>query len=49
MCGRYTFITPFLAVEKRFGAAFDSLVPTTYNAAPSQQLPIVTNAAPGRI
>ena len=49
MCGRYTFITPAPAAEKRFDAAFDSPAPISYNAAPSQQLPIVTNAAPGRI
>ena len=50
MCGRYTFVTPAPAAENRFGAkAKDAPVPTTYNAAPSQALPIVTNAAPGQI
>lgn len=49
MCGRYTFITPAPAAEKRFDAAFDSPAPISYNAAPSQHLPIVTNAAPRRI
>lgn len=52
MCGRYTFITPAPAAEKRFGAkAKDQgpAVPTTYNAAPSQALPVITNAAPDQI
>ncbi|MFD1467874.1 SOS response-associated peptidase [Hymenobacter caeli] len=49
MCGRYTFITPAPAAEQRFGAKFDAPAPATYNAAPSQRLPVVTNAAPGRI
>ena len=50
MCGRYTFVTPAPAAEKRFGAkAKDATVPTTYNAAPSQALPIITNAAPEQI
>jgi putative SOS response-associated peptidase YedK len=50
MCGRYTFVTPAPSAEKRFGAkAKDATVPTTYNAAPSQALPIITNAAPDQI
>ena len=49
MCGRYTFIAPAPAVEQRFGATFAGPAPTTYNAAPSQQLPIITNAAPDQI
>ena len=49
MCGRYTFIAPAPAAEQRFGATFAEPAPTTYNAAPSQRLPIITNAAPGQI
>ena len=49
MCGRYTFIAPASAVEQRFDAQFADAAPTTYNAAPSQRLPIITNAAPGQI
>ncbi|SHJ37450.1 Putative SOS response-associated peptidase YedK [Hymenobacter daecheongensis DSM 21074] len=49
MCGRYTFISPAPAVEKRFDATFTQPMPPNYNAAPSQQLPIITNAEPGRI
>lgn len=49
MCGRYTFIAPAPVVEERFEASFAEPVPASYNAAPSQRLPIITNAAPGRI
>ncbi|KAA9333112.1 SOS response-associated peptidase [Hymenobacter busanensis] len=49
MCGRYTFTTPAPTAEKRFDAGFADPAPTTYNAAPSQQLPIITNHDPGRI
>ena len=49
MCGRYTFIAPAPAVEQRFEAQFAAAAPTTYNAAPSQRLPVITNAAPGQI
>ena len=49
MCGRYTFITPAPEVEQRFDAQFTAAAPTTYNAAPSQRLPVITNAAPHQI
>ncbi|WP_046243929.1 SOS response-associated peptidase [Hymenobacter terrenus] len=49
MCGRYTFITPAPAAEQRFEAQFVEPAPTTYNAAPSQRLPIITNTAPAQI
>ncbi|GAA3971488.1 SOS response-associated peptidase [Hymenobacter antarcticus] len=49
MCGRYTFITPAPAIEQRFDAQFTDAAPTTYNAAPSQRLPVITNAAPHQI
>ena len=49
MCGRYTFITPTPEVEQRFDAQFTDEAPTTYNAAPSQRLPVITNAAPHQI
>lgn len=51
MCGRYTVISPAPALAKRFSVAEKSS-PTpapTYNAAPSQALPIITNAAPGQL
>jgi putative SOS response-associated peptidase YedK len=49
MCGRYTFITPAPEVEQRFDAQFTAASPTTYNAAPSQRLPVITNAVPHQI
>ena len=50
MCGRYTIITPAPALAKRFGAKEAGPAPApTYNAAPSQALPIITNAAPGQM
>ena len=51
MCGRYTVISPAPALAKRFAVRSDDApAPApTYNAAPSQALPIITNAAPGQM
>ena len=49
MCGRYTVISPAPALAKRFNAKEAASPAPNYNAAPSQALPIVTNAAPGQI
>ncbi|RZK33422.1 MAG: SOS response-associated peptidase [Hymenobacter sp.] len=49
MCGRYTIISPSPALAKRFNAAEPTAPAPNYNAAPSQVLPIITNAAPGQI
>ncbi len=49
MCGRYSFVAPAAATEQRFEATFTEPAPPNYNAAPSQRLPIITNAAPGQI
>ena len=49
MCGRYTVITPAPSLAKRFAATAVAGEALTYNAAPSQALPIITNAAPGQI
>jgi len=49
MCGRYTVISPAPALAKRFNAKEAASPAPNYNAAPSQSLPIVTNAAPGQI
>jgi len=51
MCGRYTVITPAPALAQRFGAPSPTgpAPAPTYNAAPSQALPILTNAAPRQI
>lgn len=50
MCGRYTLSTPMEALEQRFHAALphEALTPT-YNAAPSQALPVVCNTHPQQI
>lgn len=54
MCGRYTVISPAPALAQRF-AAKEAAAPAehgpapNFNAAPSQALPIITNAAPGQI
>lgn len=49
MCGRYSFVAPAPAAERRFNARFAEPAPPAYNAAPSQRLPVITNAAPGQI
>ncbi|MBC6991567.1 SOS response-associated peptidase [Hymenobacter sp. BT491] len=50
MCGRYTTIIPAPVLEERFDATFDGSAPgSSYNAAPSQRLPVITNAEPGKI
>lgn len=49
MCGRYTVIAPAPALAKRFSAREAPTPPPNFNAAPSQALPIITNAAPGQI
>ncbi|MGI4870166.1 MAG: SOS response-associated peptidase [Janthinobacterium lividum] len=49
MCGRYTVISPAPGLAKRFSAKEAAGEASTYNAAPSQGLPIITNAAPGQI
>lgn len=44
MCGRYTLSTPMEVLEQRFHATLprETLTPT-YNAAPSQALPVICN------
>ncbi len=49
MCGRYTVISPASALAKRFSAKEAPTPAPTFNAAPSQALPIITNAAPQQI
>jgi len=49
MCGRYTLFAPPGEVESRFDATFETAFEPTYNAAPGQSLPVITNEAPGRI
>jgi putative SOS response-associated peptidase YedK len=49
MCGRYSLFAPPATVEARFDATFDSEFEATYNAAPSQPLPAITDADPDTI
>jgi SOS response associated peptidase (SRAP) len=49
MCGRYTNIIPRPVLEKRFEATFAADAAPTYNAAPSQPLPVILNTAPDQI
>jgi len=49
MCGRYTVIAPAPVLAQRFGAQEAAGSVPSFNAAPSQALPIITNAAPGQI
>ncbi|WP_436906966.1 SOS response-associated peptidase [Halosimplex marinum] len=49
MCGRYSLFAPPDDVEERFDATFDFAFEPRYNAAPSQQLPVVTGDEPETI
>jgi len=52
MCGRYTLTIDKSTIEKRFGARFyiaQAEYEPTFNAAPSQLLPIVRTGSPDRI
>lgn len=52
MCGRYTLTIDRSTIEKRFGGRFyeaQAEFPPTYNAAPSQMLPIMRTHHPERI
>ncbi|RPD46208.1 SOS response-associated peptidase [Hymenobacter sediminis] len=50
MCGRYTITSPAPALEARFEATFaGTSAGPSYNAAPSQHLPVILNTEPGRI
>ncbi|MBL7023410.1 MAG: SOS response-associated peptidase, partial [Candidatus Marinimicrobia bacterium] len=47
MCGRFTVIKSKEELEKRFGAKVSkNQYQKRYNAAPSQELPVITNSAP---
>ncbi|AHJ95512.1 SOS response-associated peptidase [Hymenobacter swuensis] len=49
MCGRYTQTQPGPTLARRFDAAAPVELPPTYNAAPSQRLPVITNTHPEQI
>jgi putative SOS response-associated peptidase YedK len=47
MCGRYTLVSPAAKVQEHFGIEVNpDLLAPTYNAAPSQKLPVITNTNP---
>jgi len=49
MCGRYTLCLCADEIEDRFSATFEEPFSPRYNAAPGQQLPVITNDAPETI
>jgi len=49
MCGRYSLFAPQNDVEARFGASFVNGYQPRYNAAPSQSLSVIPDAAPDTI
>ena len=50
MCGRYTLSTPMEALGQRFRATLSrEILSPTYNAAPSQALPVICNIHPQEI
>lgn len=49
MCGRYTLTVPKMKLEARFNAKMDFEWNVTYNAAPSQKLPIIRDISPDKI
>src|SRR6056297_491364 len=49
MCGRYSLFAPPGDIEARFDATFAFDFEPRYNAAPSQSLPVVTDADPDTI
>lgn len=46
MCGRYTIIAKAEEIEKRFDVEVPEAYTPTYNAAPTQILPVITNHRP---
>ena len=49
MCGRYSIAVEPTEIEERFQAQFEEPMQPRYNAAPSQRLPVILNAAPSKI
>ena len=49
MCGRYSIFAPPEDIEDRFGASFARRPEPRYNAAPGQNLPVITNDTPDTI
>ncbi len=49
MCGRFSLFAPLEDLEERFDAKFEYPYERTYNAAPGQFLPVITDEHPDRI
>ncbi len=49
MCGRYSITLDLPQVEARFAARFGGNFPPNFNAAPAQNLPVITNEDPGQV
>ncbi len=49
MCGRYSIFTPKNALQIRFNALRAEALKPTYNAAPTQNLPVILNSEPTTI
>ena len=49
MCGRYILSIPLAELAKRFEAEAEQAFAPRYNAAPGQQLPVITNMEPSKI
>ncbi|PSP88428.1 DUF159 family protein [Halobacteriales archaeon QS_4_69_34] len=49
MCGRYSLFTSPEELEARFDASFEHPFEPRYNAAPSQELPVIRDASPETI
>ena len=47
MCGRYTVQIDMVELHKRFKVVLDEIYQKSYNCAPSENLPIITNKDPG--
>ncbi|MDA3901614.1 MAG: SOS response-associated peptidase [Spirochaetes bacterium] len=47
MCGRFCFIHTPKQISDRYGVSVPALFSPTYNAAPSQLLPVISNATKG--
>jgi putative SOS response-associated peptidase YedK len=49
MCGRYTIIAKAEVIEKKFDVEVPKSYTPSYNAAPTQKLPVITNENPSRL
>jgi putative SOS response-associated peptidase YedK len=49
MCGRYTLTKKQQEIAERFNAKIEGLIKELFNAAPSQNLPVITDVNPAKI